>query len=112
MLTTAGPAQLLEICQAIEVRMGRTAAGIRWGPRVIDLDILLYEQLVCQSSQLRIPHARMHERLFVLIPLAELAPRIRHPLLNKTIAWLRNELLRSTRSDESSQICRKYAASE
>lgn len=65
--------KLLEICQDIERRLDRKRE-IRWGPRTIDLDILLYNQDVLETENLVIPHPRMHERAFVLVPLLELDP--------------------------------------
>ena len=69
--TSLGPRELLTVCQEIEGRMGRIR-GERWGPRVIDLDVLTYGREVVDEPGLRIPHPRMHERGFVLVPLLEL----------------------------------------
>jgi 2-amino-4-hydroxy-6-hydroxymethyldihydropteridine diphosphokinase len=82
--TDATPEQLLVILKKIEENMGRTNA-IRWGPRVIDLDILFYDDLILDADGLIIPHPLLHERNFVLIPLAEIAPKKIHPRLNKTV---------------------------
>ena len=71
--TTLHPPALLCVTQAIERRLGRVTT-LRWGPRVIDLDILLYDALQVHTPYLTIPHAALHERRFVLVPLAELAP--------------------------------------
>ena len=71
--TTLSPVDLLDLCNAIENEMGRQRT-IRWGPRVIDIDILLYEGAAVDSDGLTIPHPRMMERSFVLVPLAEIAP--------------------------------------
>jgi 2-amino-4-hydroxy-6-hydroxymethyldihydropteridine diphosphokinase len=71
--TTLSPQSLLSVTQATERRLGRTP-GPRWGPRVIDIDILLYNNLELHTPSLTIPHAAMHERAFVLVPLTELAP--------------------------------------
>lgn len=76
--TTLRPASLLSVTQAIESRLGREPA-IRWGPRVIDLDILLYDALHVHKPFLGIPHQAMSQRLFVLVPLSELAPDLRLP---------------------------------
>nr|WP_225942146.1 2-amino-4-hydroxy-6-hydroxymethyldihydropteridine diphosphokinase [Sporosarcina limicola] len=73
---------LLEICGKIEVQSGRERA-IRWGPRTVDLDILLYNNDNIESENLIVPHPRMHERAFVLIPLLEIAPTIAHPETNR-----------------------------
>ncbi|HET89914.1 MAG TPA: GTP cyclohydrolase I FolE2 [Chloroflexi bacterium] len=81
------PPDLLRFLKWIEKRMGRTAS-FRNAPRPIDLDILLYDDLVLQSDELAIPHPRMHERAFVLVPLAEIAPEVLHPGLKAPIAEL------------------------
>jgi 2-amino-4-hydroxy-6-hydroxymethyldihydropteridine diphosphokinase len=67
------PQQLLETLLGIEQRFGRVRQE-RWGPRTLDLDLLLYDDLILQTSNLQIPHPRMRERAFVLVPLAEIAP--------------------------------------
>lgn len=70
--TLLEPYDLLETIQGIEQKLGRTR-DVRFGPRTIDLDILLYNQEISTDEQLTIPHPRMHERAFVLVPLAEIA---------------------------------------
>lgn len=77
--TSLDPRELLVICQGIEKRIGREASDIRWGPRVIDLDIVLYGDEKVAEEDLEIPHPRMTERLFVLIPLLEMAPELTDP---------------------------------
>ncbi|KUK36612.1 MAG: 2-amino-4-hydroxy-6-hydroxymethyldihydropteridine pyrophosphokinase FolK [Thermacetogenium phaeum] len=72
------PFELLAVMQEIENCLGRERK-IRWGPRVIDLDLLLFEDLVVSTPELTIPHPRMYERSFVLIPLCEIAPDFLHP---------------------------------
>ena len=70
--TELGAMPLLAVLQSIEDSMGRQRGERRWGPRCIDIDMLLYGDLVFQSEELELPHARMHERAFVLMPLCEL----------------------------------------
>ena len=69
---------LLDFLQSIENRQGRVRAE-RWGPRTLDLDILLYDQVIENSSRLTLPHPRLHERAFVLVPLADLDPSLHIP---------------------------------
>lgn len=73
--TDATPRELLERCRAAESDAGRTR-GLRWGPRTLDADVLLVGDETSDDPEILIPHPRMHERLFVLIPLAELAPEL------------------------------------
>jgi 2-amino-4-hydroxy-6-hydroxymethyldihydropteridine diphosphokinase len=76
--TELAPLDLLHALRAIEARMGSKKLVAK-GPRLIDLDILLYGSEIIDTPQLQVPHPRMHLRRFVLVPLAEIAPRIRHP---------------------------------
>lgn len=76
--------QLLKECMCIEQKLGRKR-DIRWGPRTIDLDILLYNQENIQSEDLLIPHPRMHERAFVIIPLLEIEPNILLPTMDSPL---------------------------
>ena len=76
--TTLSPPALLDVTQAIERRLGRVTTW-RWGPRVIDIDILLYDTLRVYTPSLTIPHVALHERRFVLVPFAELAPHVQLP---------------------------------
>ncbi|MDE3088522.1 MAG: 2-amino-4-hydroxy-6-hydroxymethyldihydropteridine diphosphokinase [Chloroflexota bacterium] len=89
--TTLSPVDLLRRAKRIENEMGR-AEGIRFGPRPIDIDILFYDRLIELSPALTIPHPRLHERAFVLVPLAELAPDLIHPRLRVTVRELLNRL--------------------
>lgn len=76
--TSLDPYELLEACQHIENGLGRVRE-IRWGPRTVDLDILLYNNDNIEAENLIVPHPRMGERAFVLVPLLEIAPAIGHP---------------------------------
>ncbi len=77
--TSLEPMPLLRVLQSIENLMGRQRSGRRWGPRLIDIDLLLYGDLQCRSEALELPHPRMHERAFVLVPLCELDATLRIP---------------------------------
>jgi 2-amino-4-hydroxy-6-hydroxymethyldihydropteridine diphosphokinase len=72
--TTRSPRELLELLLAVEHRLGRVRAGERFGPRTIDLDLLLYDDVELDEPGLTLPHPRLHERRFALEPLSELAP--------------------------------------
>lgn len=83
---------LLDLCLAIEREHGRLRdAELRWGPRTLDLDLLLYGDHVIDEPGLRVPHPRLHARLFVLIPLAAIAPDLVHPVLDRSIHELVRE---------------------
>jgi 2-amino-4-hydroxy-6-hydroxymethyldihydropteridine diphosphokinase len=89
--TTLMPMQLLKAVKSVEWALGRRP-GVNKGPRPIDIDILLYENVVVRTAALSIPHDRMNTRRFVLIPLRELAPATRHPISRRTVA----EMLQDT----------------
>lgn len=99
--TEAAPEQLFAMMKKIEKSLGRTES-IRWGPRVIDLDILFYDDLILDAASLIIPHPRLQERDFVLIPLAEIAPEKIHPRLNKSVVELNVALSEKTLFSEES----------
>ncbi len=85
--TSLSPNDLLKFLKQIEVRIGRTPT-FQFGPRVVDLDILFFDDWVVEFSGLQIPHPRLHERAFVLVPLNDLNPNLRHPVLGGSIQEL------------------------
>ncbi len=86
--TDLEPADLLALMKEVERALGRDPTGPRWGPRPIDLDLLLYDQRVVRLPGLVVPHPRLRERRFVLEPLAEIAPSARDPETGKTVREL------------------------
>jgi 2-amino-4-hydroxy-6-hydroxymethyldihydropteridine diphosphokinase len=89
--TTYEPLDLLLLLHDIEVQMGRTR-NLKWGPRIIDIDILLCDDRVEESQHLSIPHPQMHKRDFVLTSMCEIASDLRHPVLGHSMAELRKGL--------------------
>ena len=85
--TQLSPDQLLETCLAVEEKMGRKRRQ-RWGPRKIDIDLLFYGQEIIDQPQLQIPHPRLRQRRFVLIPLEEISSSFRDPKTGKTVTQL------------------------
>ena len=77
--TEQPPRELLRLMLAIESGLGRHRDGVRWGPRELDLDLLLFDQQIIETPDLTLPHPRLHQRAFVLVPLVDLAPALEVP---------------------------------
>lgn len=101
--THLSPQTLLTTLKVIETKVGRRHRK-RWGPREIDLDVLIYGEMCLRTSELIIPHPEMHNRRFVLAPLAEIAPDLVHPILNVTI----NDMLNNLVDDSDVEIKEGY----
>ena len=86
--TSLAPADLLTRVKQVEREAGRDKSGIRFGPRVLDLDIIFYEDLVLRTASLEIPHPRMHKRRFVLRPICDIDPTAMHPILKMPVKSL------------------------
>ncbi len=102
------PYELLERLHSIENEMGRKRET-KWGPRIIDLDIIFYNDLVIISPNITIPHPHAHQRRFVIEPLAEIAPDFIHPKLNMTISELSGQLSDSKKVIKSDKLSIKFA---
>jgi 2-amino-4-hydroxy-6-hydroxymethyldihydropteridine diphosphokinase len=89
--TSLDPRELMDGLKNMETELGRVA-GPRWGPRKIDLDILFFDDLVIDLPGMTIPHQHLPERVFVLVPLAAIAPGLCHPVLHKTVSEILNGL--------------------
>jgi len=100
--TELRPDLLLQKCKNIERAMGRKKVRKRWAARIIDLDIILYNNLKLEKGSLKIPHPEMHKRKFVLIPLSEIAPQVVHPVMGMTIS----ELLVNVKDDKKVSLMR------
>jgi len=102
--TDLAPEDLLALCRAIEADLGRdrSAEAVRWGPRVIDLDLLLYGEETIAAPGLEVPHPRLGERRFALAPLAEIAPDARHPRAGCTVRELLARLEKEEEDDHAS----------
>lgn len=99
--TDLSPHDLLKRLAAIQQAAGRTGETVRYGPRILDLDIIFYEDRVIEDKELQIPHPRMHKRRFVLQPLCDIDPEIVHPVLHQSIQRLLDQLC-----EEGQRICR------
>lgn len=93
------PKELLELLHGLEQAAGRERK-VRWGPRTLDLDIIFYDNLVYEDEELIIPHADMHNREFVLRPMAQIAPRLRHPVYGKAMQEMLAELIQKSGNEK------------
>ena len=89
--TLLSPSEVLDEIKLIEIDMGRTKSSLQWSSRIIDIDILFYEEIILKETDLTIPHPRLHERRFVLEPLLEANPEFIHPLTKKSVKELYSE---------------------
>lgn len=110
--TSLDPYELLKVIKAIETKLGRIRKAQRYSPRCIDIDILFYNDGVYFSDDLAIPHPRLHDRMFTLVPLNEIAPDYLHPILKKTIRKLINDCddklaVRKVKGSLHRQNCKK-----
>ena len=106
--TRLSPHELLHLFHQIEDAAGRRR-DIHWGPRTLDIDLLFVDDLVMDDPLLTLPHPRLHQRHFVLLPLRELAPQLRHPVLKKTITQLLSDL---PPVDGISQLNEKWSSND
>jgi 2-amino-4-hydroxy-6-hydroxymethyldihydropteridine diphosphokinase len=90
--TQLSPVDLLYKLKSIEKAAGRRNGGVRFGPRIIDLDIILYDDDIMESEEVVVPHPRMHRRCFVLRPICDIAPDVMHPVLEKSMRTLLEQL--------------------
>ena len=100
--TVLEPLALLGRLESIELHAGRTRDSVRFGPRVLDLDIIFYDEMVMDDPRLVIPHPRMHKRRFVLKPVCDIDPHINHPVLHCTMQSLLEKI------DEEGQRIAEY----
>lgn len=99
--TRLEPPALLKRLQRIQLQAGRVNDAVRFGPRLLDMDIVLFDNLVLDSPELTIPHPRMHKRRFVLVPMCDIDPALIHPRLNQTMQSLLEGL------DDPNQLIRE-----
>jgi 2-amino-4-hydroxy-6-hydroxymethyldihydropteridine diphosphokinase len=85
--TVLEPLALLSALQEIQMTAGRKSGGIRYGPRIIDLDIIFYDNIIFEHERLMIPHPRMHKRRFVLQPICDIDPQVIHPVLGQNASY-------------------------
>ncbi len=90
--TNLEPPALLDALKKFETDLDKDGKPFRFGPRIIDLDIIYYDTIELRSQRLEIPHPRMHERCFVLVPLCDIGPKTYHPVLNMTSDDLLNRI--------------------
>lgn len=90
--TRLDPYQLLDELRSIETRAGRAGDRVKFGPRILDLDIIFYDDMVENSTRLVVPHPRMHKRRFVLKPICDIDPKLVHPVLKKDMQYLLDNL--------------------
>lgn len=98
--TLLGPLELLAVLKTVEKDLDKDGKSFRFGPRVIDLDIIYYEDLVLKTKTLEIPHPRMHERCFVLIPMCDIGAHTIHPVLK----CRSDELLKKIEKQETQKV--------
>lgn len=98
--TDLNPDSLLDVLNVLESGLDKKGKPFRFGPRTIDLDIIYYDDRVFKSDSLEIPHPRMHERCFVLIPLCDIGPEVIHPVKKKRA----DELLKSIEKQETQKV--------
>jgi len=101
--TSLKPHELLHALQAIQRRAGRTRQAVRFGPRVLDLDIIFYDDAVIRTPELTLPHPRMHERRFVLRPICDMDSAILHPVLKLSVQTLLDRI------EDETQVVEPYA---
>ncbi len=89
--TSLAPVKLLKYLKDLETRLGRRPS-VRYGPREIDIDILFYDEIIFHNPELTIPHPNLHERAFVLVPLTDVAAKLVHPAIGKTVRQLLAEV--------------------